>query len=88
MHKIRILLLAFLFVLGISHALAKSVHTCCAGGDCAITQCIDMGCAPAACSIAVGAVHSITPVPQRAAFPVQETPAPPELAEEIWTPPD
>jgi hypothetical protein len=88
MVKIRIFLLALLFVLGISHAAAKSLHTCCAGGDCAITQCVDMGCAPAVAAIAAGAMHSITPVPVRVPFPVLDTPAPPELPDEIWTPPD
>ncbi|UGQ47410.1 hypothetical protein [Massilia endophytica] len=88
MQAFRILLLAFLLVFGTSVAVAKSVHTCCAGGDCAITQCVDMGCAPVCAPMAAADTYAVAAAPVRDAFPALETGAPPELAEEIWTPPD
>ena len=86
--KIRHLLLALVFLLHASFALAQSVRTCCADEACPVAQCAAMGCLPAAAPVAVGRTPQLaTPFRAATSAPVSDG-APPLRVNDVWKPPD
>lgn len=88
MHRFRLLLLALFFALSASASAVASVHSCCAKPDCDIAHCIDMGCAAALPVFAVDTTMMPRPVAAGENHVGAQPPRPPDLYEEVWTPPD
>jgi hypothetical protein len=88
MRKFWLILLALFFVLSTSASAAASVHKCCAMPECDITQCIDMGCAPALPAFAFDTQATGLPLLLSEVPAAPAEPSPPRLYQEVWTPPD
>ncbi|MYM22199.1 hypothetical protein GTP46_06040 [Duganella sp. FT135W] len=89
MHKIRILLLALLFLCASFASATSALHTCCPLKECNVAQCIDMGCAPVAPTIAPGAaVAAFVMVPPAREHAAHLSPFLADRYEKVWTPPD
>jgi hypothetical protein len=88
MRHLRHILLALVFLLQTSFALAESVRTCCGDDICPVAQCAAMGCVPAPAPIAPARALTLPAIaagPAYAPAPVAPLPAP---VKEVWTPPD
>lgn len=89
MRHLRHILLALVFLLQTSFALAGSVRTCCEDAICPVTQCAAMAClvtpAPAIASDGVLTLPVIAAASVYAPASVPPLPAP---VKEVWTPPD
>ncbi|WP_130300898.1 MULTISPECIES: hypothetical protein [unclassified Duganella] len=88
MRKIRILLLAWLLVLGATASAVASVHTCCPLKDCSIAQCVEMGCAPVMPNVAFGNTFVLPVTPPDRNYAAYVPVVPPDRYVEVWTPPD
>jgi hypothetical protein len=88
MRTFRNLLIALLFLLGSTAALATSYGSCCHRDDCTVVQCAAAGCLSAAPLLAVDTPRSLLLVPSSGAVagPVQSMG--PLVYRDIWTPPD
>jgi hypothetical protein len=88
MRRLRLLLLALLFVLSTIASAAASVHTCCATPDCDIAHCIDMGCAPSLPVFAADMPKAAAVADAVQSYFVRPILRPRNPLEEVWIPPD
>jgi len=89
MRPILKLLLALFFLLHTALVPAAGMHSCCQDRDCPITQCADMGCAPAQQPLAPMAALPAPPPPGASSAVIgRAVVALPPPVDEIWTPPD
>ena len=88
MRQFLAMIIALVFVLHSSLVAAEPVRMCCKGADCPVTQCVAMGCLPAA--MPAIAADIALPAPTLTRLPAH-CPAPtmsPAPAKDVWCPPD